>query len=273
MKTDELECKEIRKLIVEEIHKCAEQNGHLGGCLSSVEILYTIYKYVSNITKDNIRNSSRDRVLLSKAHAGLALFSTMAEVGLISKESLINSDVRGSNSIYNRQPQLNPDLGIEFAGGSLGLAPSYGCGLAIHFKQSKTNQKVFVVVGDGEMQEGSVWESLIYIASHKLDNFYLIVDKNNLQLDGKTSEIINMDFVGKTLESIGFKVFEVDGHSVAELKRCFASSSESRDKPIAIIANTIKGKGVSFCENNYLWHDNYLTDDLYRIAMEELNRE
>lgn len=269
-KNDKNNCREIRKLIVEEIFKCREQNGHLGGCLSCVEILYTIYSYSSNIKEHHFSDPLRDRIILSKAHAGIALFSTMAQLGLISKEELLNSDIRGPSTLFTRQPQINKKIGIEITTGSLGLALSYACGLCLSFKSLGSNQMVFVVLGDGECQEGSVWESLMFAASKKLDDLIIIIDRNKLQLDGPTNKIVDLSFMDKALSDMGFYSATVDGHDVEQLKSVLTKHT---GKPTAVIANTIKGKGISFAENNYLWHDNFLSSELKEQALKEIDHE
>ncbi len=264
---------DMRKDILTMCHNCGKQNGHLGGCLSAVDILAVLYTQIMNINEvahSGIAWENRDRFILSKGHAGFALYAVLKQIGLISQE-MIQGSIRGEHSVLFRHPKKNEQFGIECSVGSLGMGLGYGIGLAETFKRKKTMQKVYVMLGDGECNEGSVWESAAYAGHRKLENLVVIIDKNKLQLDGYTSDVLNMDNMRERWEAFGFQSMEVDGHNWHELIRAF--QTENKGKPLAIIADTVKGKGVSFAENQVQWHDNYLSDELYEKAWKEVGSD
>lgn len=264
---------DMRKDILTMCHNCGKQNGHLGGCLSAVEILAVLYTQIMNINEvahSGIGWENRDRFILSKGHAGFVLYAALKQIGLVSQE-MIQGSIRGEQSVLFRHPKKNEQFGIECSVGSLGMGLGYGIGLAEAFRRKNTMQKVFVMLGDGECNEGSVWESAAYAGHRKLENLIVIIDKNKLQLDGYTSDVLNMDNMKERWETFGFQSLEVDGHNWEELMCAFRT--EHKGKPLAIIADTIKGKGVSFAENQVQWHDNYLSDELFEKAWEEVGSD
>lgn len=266
---DDIIC-DMRHDILTMVHNCGKQNGHLGGCMSAVEILAVLYTQVMNVNEiahSDREWSDRDRFIMSKGHAGIAMYAAMKHVGLISQEMIDNS-IRGENSILYRHPKRNIEYGIECSVGSLGMGLGYGNGLAESFKRKGTDQKVYVMIGDGECDEGSVWESAAYASHRKLDNIVVIIDKNKLQLDGPTKNVLSMENMTERWSSFGFKTVEIDGHNTAEIIEAF--NINHKGKPLAIIANTIKGKGMSFAENKIEWHDNYLSNKLYEQGKAEL---
>lgn len=266
---DDIIC-DMRHDILTMVHNCGKQNGHLGGCMSAVEMIAVLYTQVMNINEiahsDN-NWADRDRFIMSKGHAGIAMYAAMKHVGLISQEMIDNS-IRGEKSILYRHPKRNIEYGIECSVGSLGMGLGYGNGLAESFKRKSTNQKVYVMLGDGECDEGSVWESASYASHRKLDNLVVLIDKNKLQLDGPTKNVLSMENMTERWSAFGFKTVEIDGHNTDEIMEAF--NVEHKGKPLAIIANTIKGKGISFAENKTEWHDNYLSDELYVQGKTEL---
>lgn len=265
---------DMRHDILTMVHTCGKQNGHLGGCMSAVEILAVLYTQVMNINyvaHSNVMWAERDRFIMSKGHAGIAMYAALKHVGLISQE-MINGSIRGENTVIYRHPKRNIHYGIECSVGSLGMGLSYGIGLAESFKRRGTKQNVYVLVGDGECDEGSIWESAAYAGHRRLDNVIVIIDKNGLQLDGYTQDVLSMDNMIDRWRAFGFKTIEIDGHNIDEIKNAFDISHDGQ--PLAIIANTIKGKGMPFAENKVEWHDNYLSDELYEIGINSLgNRD
>lgn len=239
---------------------------HWGSELSSVEIMAVLFGSVMNLCDDEY---CRDKILLSKGHAALCLYSAMYEVGLLSKTQYESFQEDGS--FISEISEMNREIGIEASGGSLGITPSYAVGLALLAKKRNYPYKVYFEVGDGELDEGSVWESIMSASQYELDNLVMIVDANKLQLDGKTSDIMSWDNLENRLREFGWEVICVNGHKCEELIKAFGSFSETH-QPKAIIADTIKGHGVSFMENNYRWHDNHLKGEQWKMAKEELSK-
>ncbi len=248
------------------------KSGHPGGALSSVDILAVLYKKVLNIPKEWDKSPSfkeRDRFILSKGHASTALYATLSYFGFFPEKLLMGFRMLGSK--LQGHPSSRTQLpGIEVSTGSLGQGLSIGVGIALALRLDKIKSKVFVLMGDGEMQEGSVWESLMNANAKKLDNLIVIIDKNNLQIDGKVQDVKTLEPLDKKLEAFGFKVYSIDGHNYDEIEKTLIEAKKS-NKLCAIIANTIKGKGVSFMENNAGWHGKAPKDDELKLALEELN--
>lgn len=258
-------CLEMRKDILLMCHRCGQEKAHLGGCMSMVELLAVLYKVFIKFDEGAVAN--RDRFILSKGHGGIALYAALRQAGILTEQE-INQEMRGANTITYRHPKMNPQKGIEISSGSLGLGLSYGVGLAWCFlKERKWVPKVYVMLGDGECNEGSVWESAMMAGHLQLQNLVVIIDQNGLQLDGKTSEIIRADNMAERWRSFGFHTVEIDGHNIKQIYDAYAMKSY---KPLAIIARTVKGKGVPFAEDRVEWHDNYLSDELYKNAIEGL---
>ena len=241
---------------------------HIGGTLSMIDIMAVLYMGVMNISPHNLKDDGRDRFILSKGHGVLAQYTALKQMGIISDEELMSFKKSGTR-LY-AHPSRNPDIGIEFSSGSLGQGISLAVGVAMALKKKNNPAGVYVLVGDGECDEGSVWEALASAAHFRLDNLTVIVDKNDLQYDGRTSEILNMDNISDKFAAFGFNVNEADGHDVKSLLNAFSSKN---DKPSAVIAHTVKGKGVSFMENNPVWHNGRLSEKQYLQAMKELGAE
>ena len=250
------------------------KSGHPGGSLSCVDILTVLYKKVLNVPIEWDKSPNfkqRDRFILSKGHASPALYATLANCGYFSKDLLMGFRMLGSKLQGHPSSRVNLP-GIEVSTGSLGQGLSIGIGLALAMRLDKIKSKVFVLLGDGEMQEGSVWEGLMNANHQKLNNLVVIVDKNKLQIDGSTDDVKSLEPLDEKLKAFGFEVSTIDGHNYEEIEKALLNAKKS-DKLCAIIANTIKGKGVSFMENNVSWHGKAPKDNELKDALEELNAD
>ena len=243
-------------------------SSHFGGALSIAEIISTLFSFKMNLDKSNSNWEDRDRFILSKGHACLAYYAALCEIGYISENELETFEKDDSNLLGH--PVINRELGIEFSNGSLGMGLSIGIGLALASKKNK-NFKVYVIVGDGECNEGSIWEAAMAAPNFNLDNLYVIIDKNNYQQTGTNKQIMNVENLKKKWESFSWHTEEIDGHNIEDLINIF-DKIEDIKKPKAIIANTIKGKGFSFSENNNDWHHSILTKSFYEKAIKELEK-
>ena len=260
--------KKVRKIILEMAYGAGASSAHFGGALSVTEIISTLFSYKMNLKKKGDKDwESRDRFILSKGHACLAYYAALNLTNYISNEEL--KTFEKDNSSLAGHPVKNKDLGIDFSNGSLGMGLSIGIGLAISSKRKRKNFKVYVVLGDGECNEGSVWESIMSAPKFKLDNLFMVIDKNNFQQTGSNSEIMDLGNLKNKLDSFGWEVEEINGHNIEDLKNYFDKISNN-EKPKALIANTIKGKGFSFSENNNIWHHTVITKKIYDSAIEEL---
>lgn len=259
----------LRADILKMIHNA--KSGHPGGALSCVDMLSVLYKKVLNVPVEwdkAINFNQRDRFILSKGHASTALYAVLAHLGFFPVDMLASFRMLGSK--LQGHPSSRAQLpGIEVSTGSLGQGLSIGVGLALALRLDKNPAKVFVLLGDGEMQEGSVWESLMNASNQKLDNLIVIVDKNNLQIDGNTCDIKSLEPLDEKLKAFGFEVYSIDGHNYEEIEQTMLEAKKS-NKLCAIIANTIKGKGVSFMENMAGWHGKAPNDEQLAKALEEL---
>jgi transketolase len=258
----------IRKKILE-MSLASESASHLGGGLSLVEILTCLYGKVMNYKKDDPFWISRDRFILSKGHGVLAYFAALNSVGFISDNTLDSFMKDGSSLIAH--PILNLDLGIESSNGSLGQGLSFGAGIAKAAKLKSSNYSVFVVMGDGECNEGSVWEAAQLSAQLGLDNLITIIDANGLQSDGEVANGGNPNQLKAKFESFGWNSVLVDGHDISALL-IELTKPRKINQPLCIVAKTIKGKGVSFMENNNAWHHARLTKTNFELAMTELSQ-
>ncbi len=259
--------KNVRSKILDMAYEAGSNSSHFGGALSIVEIISTLFSYQMKIDKKNPEWNERDRFILSKGHACLAYYAALSEVGYIPEKELKTFEKNGSN--LTGHPVKNIKYGIEFSTGSLGIGLSIGIGLALAAKRKKRLNKTYVIVGDGECNEGSIWEGALAAPNFKLDNLFVIVDKNNLQQTGSTNEIMNTENLKDKWLSFGWNVQELDGHDINEILNCFAKEKK-QGIPNLIIANTIKGKGFSFSENDNNWHHAVMTKTLYEKAKKEL---
>ena len=258
--------KNVRIGILESIYHA--KSGHPGGSLSCADILTVLYFNQMNISPDNPKAESRDRLVLSKGHSAPALYSTLACKGYFPKEELVN--LRHLNSYLQGHPDMKNIPGVDMSTGSLGQGLSIANGMAMSSKLNKNGFRVYCLLGDGEIEEGQIWEAAMSSSHYKLDNLCVIVDNNNLQIDGNVDEVMNIYPIKEKFESFGFYVIQVDGHDISGLISAFDEAKEIKGKPTVIIAKTIKGKGVSFMENVAGWHGKAPNEDEYNIAMKEL---
>ena len=242
--------KNVRKNIIEML--CESKSGHPGGSLSCADILTYLYYEKMNIDVSNPKWEQRDRFVLSKGHAAPALYSVLAEKGFFPKEEL--KTLRKTGGLLQGHPDSKHVPGVDVSTGSLGQGISNAVGMALGLKAQNNNARVYAVLGDGELQEGLVWEASMAAAHYKLDNLVAIVDFNGLQIDGKNEEVMGISPLDEKFRGFGFNVIECDGHDYEELDKAFKNAEETKGKPTVIIAKTVKGKGVSFMENQAGWH-------------------
>lgn len=260
---------EIRIGIVKEVY--SGKSGHPGGSLSCADILTVLYFNQMNIDPKDPKSNARDRFVLSKGHASPALYSTLAERGYFDKEELVT--FRGIDSILQGHPDMKHIPGVDMSTGSLGQGMSCANGMAMASKLNKDGNRVYCLVGDGEIEEGQIWEAAMSASHYKLDNLCVIVDNNNLQIDGSIEEVMSSYPIDAKFKSFGFYVINVDGHNIQELINAFNEAKTIKGKPTAIIAKTIKGKGVSFMENQVGWHGKAPNEEQYEMAIKELGGE
>ena len=258
--------KSFRKEIIDVIYNA--QSGHPGGSLSEIDVLTALYFHKLNIDPRNPKSEGRDRFILSKGHASPGLYVVLANKGFFPKSEL--DGFRKINRMLQGHPELNTP-GIEFAGGSLGQGICFALGVALANKLDKRDSKVYAMIGDGEAQEGSVWEASMAAPFYKLDNFIAILDKNQVQETGKTVEVMDLGDAEAKWKSFGWNVISINGHDMeAVVKALDSASSNKSGKPTMIISNTIKGKGVSFMELNHKFHGKAPNDEEYKKAIEEI---
>lgn len=255
----------MRKRILELSLSAGKNGSHTGGCLSAVEILSVLFAIMR---RDESDINSRDRFILSKGHSALALYCALEKVGLLTKEETNTFETNGTQ--YYAHAKRNIDKGIEFSGGSLSLGISFAVGVALSCKGKKMDNHVYVLVGDGECDEGHLWEAAMAAANFELTNLTVIVDCNGLQSDGFTKDVMNSSSLAQKFSAFGFSTKEIDGHSVEQLLG--ALDSKVSLAPQAVIAHTTKGKGVSFMENVKNWHHGILSEELYSKAIQEVNK-
>lgn len=257
----------MRMKAIEMAYAAGKTGAHLGGGLSCIEILAVLYGKIANNDSNNPYDLNRDRILISKAHCVLAYYTALFEKGFLEEEDLEHFEKNGYD--MPGHPLKNLSKGIEYAAGSLGMALSVGVGMALDAKIKKRKNNVYVLLGDGECEEGSVWEAIMYAPHCNLDNLVAIIDRNRLQYDGTTDEIAGLDNIEARFKEFGWCAVTVeDGHDIGKLINAFNIPHEGR--PLAIIASTIKGKGVSFMENEGKWHHGVITDEEYKRAMKEV---
>ena len=269
MRTEELcrRAQHMRRMALDLAYRCGGSS-HIGGGLSMMEILSVLYGTVMNTAQRTLPYEARDKFILSKGHGVLGLYTALAEFGIITQDQLATFQRDGSDFIAH--PVMKEELGLESSSGSLGQGISMGVGLALAAKKKGYAYRTFVLCGNGESNEGSVWEAAMSAVQFGLDNFTLILDNNHMQSDGASEAILDLsDRYGAMLRAVGFETFEVDGHDVAALTEAFQRERAER-KPRAVIAHTVKGKGVSFMENNNDWHHNRLTEEQYQRAITEV---
>lgn len=256
----------VRKGIIDAVY--AAQSGHPGGSLSIADVITYLYSEEMRIDVANPRWEDRDRLVLSKGHVCPALYSMLAVKGFIPTEEL--KTFRQVGSRLQGHPDLNKCPGVDFTAGSLGQGMSAAAGMALAGKLSGQDYRVYTILGDGEIQEGQVWESAMFSAHYKLDNLCFIVDNNGLQIDGKVDEICSPYPIDEKFAAFGFETISIDGHNFDEIEAAFAKAKTIKDKPTVIIAKTVKGKGVSFMENLAAWHGSAPNKEQYALAMDDL---
>ena len=244
--------------------------GHFGGSLSISEILAVLYFHVMTVNPGNPDDERRDRFVLSKGHAGPALYTTLALKGFFPLEEL--ADLDKPLSKFPKHVDRLKLPGIEASTGPLGQGLSIACGMAISLKQQRRPNRVYVLAGDGECNSGQLWEAAMTAAKYRLDNLVLIVDRNGCQIDGCCDEVMPMEPLGDKFAAFGFRVFQADGHDVGSLLRALEQAGASRDAPSVIIARTVKGRGVSFMAGRYEWHSGSLTAEQFEQGIAELGK-
>lgn len=259
---------EIRKGIVSSVHSA--KAGHPGGSLSAADIFTYLYFEELRIDPKEPKKADRDRFVLSKGHTAPGLYSALAERGYFPKEDLLT--LRHVGSYLQGHPDMKHIPGVDMSSGSLGQGISAAVGMAIAGKMDEADYRVYTLLGDGEIQEGQVWEASMLAASHKLDNLVVIVDNNNLQIDGTIEEVNSPYPIDKKFEAFNFHVINIDGNDFDQIEAAFKEARNTKGMPTAIIAKTIKGKGVSFMEDQAGWHGKAPNDEQYAQAMEELEK-
>jgi transketolase len=259
---------EIRKGIVTALHSA--KAGHPGGSLSATEIFTYLYFEEMNVDPKDPKKADRDRFVLSKGHTAPGLYSTLAQKGFFPKEDLVT--LRHTGSYLQGHPDMKHIPGVDMSSGSLGQGISAAVGMAIAGKLDNADYRVYTLLGDGEIQEGQVWEASMLAAHRKLDNLVVIVDNNNLQIDGAITEVNSPYPIDKKFEAFNLHVINIDGNDFDQIDAAFKEAKTVKGQPTAIIAKTVKGKGVSFMENQVGWHGKAPNDEEYKIAMEELEK-
>ena len=244
--------------------------GHPGGSLSIADIMAYLYFEEMNVNPDNPKDAGRDRFVLSKGHTAPALYATLAERGYFDKEEL--KTLRKTNTRLQGHPDMKGTPGVDMTTGSLGLGFSAACGMALSAKTYGDDFRVYTVLGDGESEEGQVWEAAMFAAHYKLDNLCAVIDWNGLQIDGPVAEVMNPTPHDEKLRAFGWHVISIDAHNFSEIEAAFAEAKTVKGKPTAIIAKSIKGKGVSYMENKCEWHGQAPKEDLYKVAISDLEK-
>ena len=258
--------KKIRRGIIESVY--SGQSGHPGGSLSIADIMAVLYFYEMNINPQNPKDENRDRLVLSKGHCAPALYSALANRGFFDVDEL--QTLRNIESRLQGHPDMKKIPGVDMTTGSLGQGLSAANGMAIAGKLDNKDYRVYCILGDGEIEEGQIWEAAMASNKYKLDNLCVIVDNNNLQIDGTIEEVMSSYPIDEKFRSFGFQVINIDGHNIQEIIDAFDVARNVKEKPTCIIAKTIKGKGVSFMENQVGWHGKAPNEEQYRQAMEEI---
>ena len=261
----ELYASRIRKHILTEVYSA--KSGHPGGSLSAADILTELYFEQMDINSENVNTIDRDRFVLSKGHASPVLYGTLKEKGLLEEDL---TTFRHIDSKLQGHPNMNYVAGVDMSTGSLGQGISCAVGMAISNKVDGNNHRVYALLGDGECEEGEVWEAAMAAAHYKLDNLCAILDYNHLQIDGNIEDVISPEPFASKFEAFGWNVLDVNGHDFDQLRNAFNQAKHIKDKPTIIIAHTIKGKGVSYMEDNYAWHGAAPNQEQYEQAMKEL---
>ena len=257
---------QIRKGVLDATH--AAGCGHPGGSMSSADALAYLYFCEMNIDPANPKMEERDRFVLSKGHIAPGLYSTLAQRGFFPVEDLLT--LRKTSSYLQGHPNMNSVPGVDMSTGSLGQGLSAACGMALGLKKKQSDARVYALLGDGEIQEGQIWEAAMFASHYKLDNLCVIVDNNGLQIDGSIAKVMSPYPIDQKFEAFGFRAVNIDGHDFEQLEQAFAIAKQEKGRPTAIIMKTTKGKGVSFMENNAGWHGKAPNDAEYAQAIAEV---
>lgn len=255
--------RKVREDIIEEVYRA--KSGHPGGSLSVADILTVLYFKEMNIKPENPNWEERDRLVLSKGHCSPALYSCLANRGYFPVEDL--KTFRNIGSYLQGHPDKNKVPGVDMTTGSLGQGLSCANGMAIAGKMNQKDYRVYCILGDGEIEEGQVWEAVMAASHYKLDNLCIVVDNNNLQIDGTIEEVMSSYPIDEKFRSFGFQVINIDGHDIDEISKAFEVARNVKEKPTCIIAKTIKGKGVDFMENQAGWHGKAPNEEQYNQAI------
>lgn len=258
--------KDVRKGIIKQVYSA--QSGHPGGSLSCADILTVLYFNQMNINPNDPHAESRDRLVLSKGHCSPALYAVLAKKGYFEESKLI--EFRKLGGLLQGHPDMKTIPGVDMSAGSLGQGLSIANGMALNSKMEKLGYRVYCVIGDGEIEEGQIWEAAMTSCKYKLDNLCVIIDNNNLQINGTIKDVKGMEDIEGKFEKFGFNVITVNGHNISSLIEAFNRARQVKGKPTAIVAITTKGKGISFMEDNAEWHGMAPNEEQYKMAMEEL---
>ncbi|MBR3812006.1 MAG: transketolase [Agathobacter sp.] len=259
---------EVRKGVIKSTHSA--KSGHPGGSLSITDIMTYLYFEEMNVDPQNPQWQERDRLVLSKGHVAPALYSTLAEKGFFPKEDLLT--LRHVGSYLQGHPDMKSVPGVDMSSGSLGQGLSCAAGMAVAAKLDGKDYRVYAITGDGEIEEGQIWEAAMFAGFRKLDNLVVVVDNNNLQIDGTIDTVCSPYPIDKKFEAFNFHTIVIDGSNFDEIRAAFKEARETKGMPTAIIAKTVKGKGVSFMENQVGWHGKGPNDEECQIALEELEK-
>ena len=260
---------EVRKNIVTSLHSA--KSGHPGGSLSAADMVtFLYYEEMRNIDANDPKNPDRDRFVLSKGHAAPVLYGVLAEKGFIPKEDLVT--LRHIDSYLQGHPDMKHTPGVEMSAGSLGQGVSTAVGMALAGKMDNKDYRVYTMLGDGEIEEGQVWEAAMFAGHRKLDNLVVIVDNNNLQIDGTIEEVCSPYPIDEKFKAFNFNVVTINGHDFNQIREALNNAKNTKGMPTAIVMNNVKGKGVSFMENQDGWHGAAPNDEQYKVAMEDLEK-
>jgi len=247
------------------------KSGHPGGSLSAADMITYLYFKEMNVDPQNPKDPDRDRFVLSKGHCCPALYAALALKGYFSTDEI--KVLRHIGAMLQGHPDMKGTPGIDMSSGSLGQGVSAACGMALAAKLDNKNYRVYTMLGDGECEEGQVWEAAMFAAHMKLDNLCMIVDFNGLQIDGHVNDVAGLEPLDKKFEGFGFEVLKIDGNNFDEIEHALNKAKTVKGKPTVILANTVKGKGVSYMENQVGWHGKAPNADEYKVALEELNEQ
>ena len=267
IKSLKLSAAHVRKMTMEAVFNA--KSGHPGGSLSCADIITYLYMYKMNVNPLNPRDKERDRFVLSKGHCAPALYGALAEKGYFPKEDI--KTLRKNDSYLQGHPDMKGVLGVDMSTGSLGQGISAACGMALAAKIDNMNYKVYSVLGDGESEEGQVWEAAMFAAHYKLNNLIVFLDFNGLQIDGDITKVMNPTPLDEKFRAFGWNVILCDAHDFEDIDKAVTEAEKSKDKPCLILAKSVKGKGVSFMENEAGWHGVAPNEEQYNKAIAELN--